>query len=296
MSEIERSGYVAIVGRPNVGKSTLLNSLVGQKLSITSPKPQTTRWQILGINNVDHAQIIYIDTPGMHQGEQRAMNRYLNRLADGVLSDVDVIVFIVDGKYWHQEDQLVLDKIKSVDKPVILAINKIDLLENRAEVLPLIEKLKDKYDFKHIVPMSALKDENVNMLQAEVARMLPEGPALFPEDQITDKSLQFQISEIIREKLINATHEELPYATAVEIEQYKDEGKLIEISAVIWVERQGQKIIVIGKDGEKLKYVGTQARKEIEKLTDRKVFLRLWVKVKENWTDDDRALRGLGFE
>jgi GTP-binding protein Era len=293
---VTHSGYVAIIGRPNVGKSTLLNCLIGKKISITTPKPQTTRWQILGIKTVDHTQFIYMDTPGLHRDEQRAMNRYMNRIASSVILDADVIVFMVDATSWRDEDQLALDKLKEAEKPVILVINKIDLLKDKAELLPVIEKLKNKYDFAHIVPVSAIDAHNTEALEAEIAKLLPEGPALFPEDQLTDKSQRFQIAEIIREKLINATEEELPYATTVEIEQFVPGEKLTEIGAIIWVERQGQKVIVIGKGGERLKKIGTQARKDIEKLLGQKVFLRLWVKIKEHWTDDDKALRTLGYE
>lgn len=290
------SGYVAIVGRPNVGKSTLLNVLLGEKISITSPKPQTTRWQILGIKNIDHAQIIFIDTPGIHHDHKRAMNRYLNRIARSVLLDADIILFMVDAAAWHDEDDLVLTKLKETDKPVILVLNKIDRLKDKSELLPLINKLKEKYLFRQIVPLSALKEENISGLEQEIAALLPEGPLLFPADQITDKSVRFQVAEIIREKLIMATEEELPYATTVEIEQFQTGEKITEINAVIWVERPGQKIIVIGKHGALLKKIGTQARRDIEKLVGGKVFLRLWVKIKKNWTDDDRALRSLGYE
>lgn len=293
---INKSGYVAIIGRPNVGKSTLLNCLLGQKVSITTPKPQTTRWQILGIKTFDDAQIIYIDTPGLHHEQKRAMNRYLNRVASSVLLDADVIVFVVDVTSWRHEDDLVLEKLHETHKPIILALNKIDLLKDKAEILPFIDKLKEKIPFMQIVPLSALKKENVRPLEEEITKLLPEGPQLFPEDQITDKSIRFQVAEIIREKLILATEEELPYATTVEIEEFKEEDKTTHIGAVIWVERDGQKGIVIGKGGALLKKIGTQARRDIEKLLDCKVFLRLWVKVKEHWTDDEKALKGLGYE
>jgi GTP-binding protein Era len=293
---ILKSGFVAIIGRPNVGKSTLINSLLGEKISIISPKPQTTRWQILGIKTLPQAQIIYVDTPGLHRDAKRAMNRYMNRIANAVLLDADVIVFMIDATRWQDEDELVLKKLKDTQKPVILAINKIDLLKEKADLLPLIDKLKDKLHFAHIVPISAMKAENTDMLEHEIAHLLPEGPQLFPEDQITDKSLRFQAAEIIREKLIQVTEEELPYTTTVEIEQLEQGPTLTEIGAVIWVERSGQKIIIIGKKGARLKKVGIQARREIEKRVGTKVFLRLWVKVKENWTDDDKALRSLGYD
>lgn len=298
MSElnIQKSGYVAIVGRPNVGKSTLLNGLLGEKVSITSPKPQTTRWQVLGIQTRDDAQIIYIDTPGMHTEEKRAMNRYMNRVASSVLLDADVLVFVIDATYWHREDELVLKKLQSLEKPVILVLNKIDLVKDKADLLPLIDKVQSKLDFAAIIPISAMKQENTDHLEDEIARLLPAGEQLFPEDQLTDRSVRFQVAEVIREKLIILTDEELPYTTTVEIEQFKEGEKLTEISAVIWVERPGQKVIVIGKKGARLKKVGILARRDIEKMLDAKVFLRLWVKVKENWTDDDKALRGLGYE
>lgn len=300
---ISKSGFVAIVGRPNVGKSTLLNALVGEKISITTPKPQTTRWQIFGIKTLDvaesqesfSAQLIYIDTPGLHSDEKRAMNRYLNRVASSVLLDADVVVFMIDA-YWRKEDEEVLHRLKDIEKPVILVINKIDTMEDKAALLPLIDKLKDKFNFKYIFPVSALKKDNIDALELEIAKLLPEGTALFPEDQVTDRSERFLAAEIIREKLILATEEELPYTTTVEIEQFAPGEKVTEISAVIWVEREGQKVIVIGKKGAKLKKIGTQARRDIEKRIHQKIFLRLWVKVKENWTDDDKAMRGLGYE
>ncbi|HEX4044395.1 MAG TPA: GTPase Era [Gammaproteobacteria bacterium] len=311
--DIQKSGYVAIIGRPNVGKSTLLNVLVHEKISITSAKPQTTRWQILGIQTLPHAQIIYIDTPGLHQDEKRAMNRYMNRVANAVIADADVIMFMMDALHWRHEDELVVEKLQRLDdkKPVILVINKIDLLPDRATLLPFITKLQSKFDFAAIVPISATKADNIDGLEQSIIDLLPAGPMLFPSDQRTDKSVRFQVAEIIREKLIQTTAQELPYATTVEIEQFKvketeavkDETvlanktkEIMEISAIIWVERPGQKIIIIGKEGAKLKKIGTQARREIEKLLGTKVFLRLWVKVKENWTDDERALRGLGYE
>ena len=273
---ITKSGYVAIVGRPNVGKSTLLNCLLGKKLSITSPKPQTTRWQILGIKTFDDAQVVYIDTPGMHREEKRAMNRYMNRIANSVLLDADVIVFMIDATIYRHEDELVIEKLQEVQKPIILVLNKIDLVKDKAELLPLIDKFKDKLTFASIVPISALEKENTQGLEDEIARLIPEGPQLFPDDQVTDKPLRFQLAEIIREKLIQATEEELPYATTVEIEQFEAGEKLTEIGAIIWVERQGQKIIVIGKKA-KLK-IGTQSRRNGKLLGQ--VFLRLWVKVK----------------
>src|SRR5579872_1414360 len=296
MNTLSKCGYVAIVGRPNVGKSTLLNALIGKKISIISPKPQTTRNQILGIKTLDHTQIVFIDTPGLHDAEKRVMNRYMNRLASAVILDADVIVFIIDATRWVDDDELVFKKVSEADAPVILVINKIDKLNDKKEILPLIEKYKEKYHFAHIIPISAKRKENLDSLEETLVSMMPEGPHFFPGEQITDKNERFQVGEIIREKVIRATEQELPYSTTVVVESMKEEGKLLEISAIIWVEREGQKPIVIGKNGERLKSIGTSARKEIVKLLGRKIFLRLWVKVKSNWTDDERALGSLGFE
>ncbi|HSW69917.1 MAG TPA: GTPase Era [Gammaproteobacteria bacterium] len=296
MKTVSRCGYVAIVGRPNVGKSTLLNALIGKKISIISPKPQTTRNQILGIKSIGETQIVYIDTPGLHDAEKRVMNRYMNRLASAVILDADVIVFIVDALRWLPDDELVLKKVSEANAPVILAINKIDKLNDKKEILPLIEKYKEKFDFAHIIPISAKRRENLDSLEETLVNMMPEGPHLFPDEQITDKNERFQVAEIIREKVIRATEQELPYSTTVVVEAMKDEGKLLEISAIIWVEREGQKPIVIGKNGERLKSIGTAARKEMVKLLGKKIFLRLWVKVKSDWTDDEKALGSLGFD
>jgi GTP-binding protein Era len=296
MSTNTRCGYIAIVGRPNVGKSTLLNCILGKKISITTPKPQTTRTQILGVKTTREYQAVYIDTPGIHQAEERAMNRYMNRMANAVMQDADVVLFMIEATRWDREDELVLEKLKKTKAPVILVLNKVDALDDRAEVLPLIIKLKEKYDFADIVPLSARQDDNVAALQQLLTKFLPEGPHLFPEDQLTDKSVRFQIAELIREKVIHFTEQEVPYSTTVEIENIEEKEKLTEISAIIWVERDGQKPIVIGKNGERLKHIGTLARKDIQNLLGRKVFLRLWVKVKDSWTDDERALRSLGFE
>jgi len=298
MTEKEKCGYVAILGRPNVGKSTLLNELLKRKVSITSPKPQTTRYQILGIKTRDSIQTVYIDTPGIHDSGNRAMNRYLNRLATAVIPDVDVIVFMIEALRWHNDDDLVLEKLKSAEMntPVILAINKIDELKDKKLLLPLIQQVQQKYAFKAIIPLSAKRAENVAMLEHEIMELLPENPHFFPDDQVTDKPEKFQMAEFIREKLIQLTEQEVPYSTAVEIEKVEHKEKITEISAIIWVERQGQKAIVIGENGERLKKIGTLARKEIERMLNQKVFLRLWVKVKERWTDDDQVLKNLGYD
>lgn len=296
MKSVEKCGYVAIVGRPNVGKSTLLNDLVGEKVSIVSPKPQTTRNQILGIKTKDQVQAVYIDTPGLHEDEKRAMNRYLNRLANSVIADADVVVFMIEASRWYDEDDAVLKKLEHTTAPVILAINKVDLLKDKSRLLPLISRLSERFKFANIVPLSAKKHENVAELENVIMGFLPEGPHFFPDDQMTDKDERFQVAELIREKLIQLTEQEIPYSTTVVVEALELENNLLKISAIIWVEREGQKAIVIGKDGALLKKIGTLARKDIEKLFNKKVFLRLWVKVKNDWTNNDRLLQGLGFE
>lgn len=296
MKTIEKCGYVAIIGRPNVGKSTLLNDLVKRKISIVSPKPQTTRHQILGINTLDGVQVLYIDTPGLHQTEQRAMNRYMNRLANAVIPDADVIVFMIEATHWNDDDTIVLEKLKAVTAPVILVINKIDLLKDKSRLLPLISRLQEKFPFAQIVPLSAKNRDNVVELEKMIKDYLPAGPHLFPDEQVTDKDERFQVAELIREKLIQYTEQEIPYSTTVVVESLEQEEKLVSISAIIWVEREGQKAIVIGKNGDLLKKIGILARKDIEKLLGKKVFLRLWVKVKNDWTNNDRLLQGLGFE
>lgn len=293
---IEKCGYVAIVGRPNVGKSTLLNDLVGQKISIISPKPQTTRNQILGVKTVNGVQAVYIDTPGLHQTEQRAMNRYMNRLASSVIVDADVVIFMIEAARWYDDDDLVLEKIKEAKAPVIAVINKIDLLKDKSRLLPLISRLNNLFSFANIVPLSAKSHENVMELEKIIMNLLPEGPHFFPDEQVTDKDARFQVAEIIREKLIRLTEQEIPYSTTVVTDSMEYEENLLKISAIIWVEREGQKPIVIGKDGALLKKTGTLARKDIEKLFNKKVFLRLWVKVKNDWTNNERLLQGLGFE
>lgn len=296
MNTETRSGYIAIVGRPNVGKSTLLNSLVGQKVSITTPKPQTTRTQILGIKTVDGAQAVFIDTPGIHTDEKRAMNRYMNRMANAVMVDADVVVFVIEAMHWKEDDELVLNKLKETQSPIILAINKVDKVKDKSKLLPFIEKMAEKANFTHIVPFSAKDKDNVAALEKTIMNMLPEGPHLFPEEQVTDKGERFQAAEIIREKLIQETEQEIPYSTTVEVESFKVEKDIVHISAIIWVEREGQKAIVIGKGGLLLKKIGTLARKDLENIFGQKVFLRLWVKVKSDWTDNERILQNLGFD
>jgi GTP-binding protein Era len=290
-----KAGFVALVGRPNVGKSTLLNYLVGQKISITSRRPQTTRHRIHGIKTTADGQAVFVDTPGIHASEKRAMNRYLNRTAGTALLDVDLIVWVIDRLAWLPEDDLVLDRIKSAGAPVILVINKIDWLEDKSLLLPFLQSAENRYSFAAMIPVSALKGSNLDVLESKIMELLPEGEPIFPEDQITDRSERFLAAEIIREKLLRSLGQEVPHALTVEIEQFKEEGALTRISAVIWVEREGQKAIVIGRKGEVLKKVGERARLDMEHLLDGKVFLQLWVKVKEGWSDDERALRSLGY-
>ena len=290
-----RCGYVALVGRPNVGKSTLLNRILGQKISITSRRPQTTRHRILGIKTQETAQLIYVDTPGIHDYSGRAMNRHMNRTASSVLLDVDVVVFLVGGLKWTPDDDLVLEKLGNIDCPVILAVNKIDLLANRDELLPRLQELSGKYSFEQVIPISATKGDNISALERAVETLLPQAPAIFPEDQVTDRSVRFLTAELVREKLFRKLGRELPYGLTVEIESFKSEPGITHIHALIWVERKSQKMIVIGKQGRLLKEVGIEARRDIESLIDGKVNLKLWVKIKEGWADDERALRSLGY-
>jgi len=290
-----KCGYISIVGRPNVGKSTLLNRILGQKISITSRKPQTTRHNILGIKTTDDSQMIYVDTPGMHINVKNAMNQYMNRSANQTLHDVDVILFLVEGTKWTKEDEAVLRKLEHSSTPVILVINKTDVVTDKASMLPHLKELDEKMKFAHVIAISAKTGKEVNSLENITRTYLQESEQFYPEDQITDRSSRFLASEIIREKLMRKLGQELPYAITVEIEQFKEEGGLYDISAAIWVERKGQKAIIIGKKGENLKIIGSQAREDMEKLFDHKVFLQLWVKVKEGWSDDIRALRSLGY-
>ncbi|SFR75105.1 GTP-binding protein Era [Marinobacter daqiaonensis] len=290
-----RCGFVAIVGRPNVGKSTLLNHVLGQKLSITSRKPQTTRHQILGIKTEGDVQAIYVDTPGMHEDEPRALNRYMNRTASSALKHVDVVVFVVDRHHWTPADEMVLKKLEHLKCPVILAVNKVDKLERRDTLLPVLEELARKRDFAEIIPMSALKEQNLAPLEEAVARFLPESVHFYPDDQITDRSERFVASEMVREKITRQLGAELPYSVAVEIEEFKHDGKTLHISALILVEREGQKKIVIGDKGERLRSIGQEARADMERMFESKVMLRLWVKVRRGWADSDRALKSLGM-
>nr|VFJ88658.1 MAG: GTP-binding protein Era [Candidatus Kentron sp. H]VFJ90771.1 MAG: GTP-binding protein Era [Candidatus Kentron sp. H]VFJ96906.1 MAG: GTP-binding protein Era [Candidatus Kentron sp. H] len=286
-----RRGYVAIIGRPNVGKSTLLNRILGQKLSITSPKPQTTRHRILGIKTTGSRQAIWLDTPGLNFQNKRTINRYMNRTATGAITDVDLAVFVVEAGYWSEWDDNVRDRLAGTDAPVILAVNKVDRIKDKKQLLPFLDKANGEGNYTAIVPLSARRGDNVPLLETLVGEHLPEGEALFPEDQITDRGERFFASELIREKLTRNLGQEVPYRLAVRIEHWREEPRLLTIDAIIWVERDGQKAIVIGKQGTMLKRVGTQAREDMERLFGKKVFLRLWTRVRAGWSEDDATLR-----
>jgi GTP-binding protein Era len=295
-SESRRCGYVAIVGRPNVGKSTLLNHILGQKISITSRKPQTTRHQVLGIKTSGHHQVVFVDTPGLQQEAAKAINRYMNRAASSAIKDVDLIVFVVDRTAWTEEDAMVLAQVERAGVPILLVVNKVDLLPDKSTLLPHLQMLSDKAEFAAVLPVSALQKHNVAQLEEEIHKFLPESDYFFPEEQITDRSQRFLASEIVREKIMRQLGEELPYAITVEIEEFALEGAVLHISAVIFVERKGQKKILIGQKGSRLRAIGSDARRDMELLFDHKVMLRLWVKVKSGWSDDERALRSLGYD
>ena len=292
---VTRCGYVAIVGRPNVGKSTLLNHILGQKLAITSRKPQTTRHNMLGIKTEGSVQAVYVDTPGLHKNGEKALNRYMNKTAAAALKDVDVVIFVVERTRWSEEDQMVLERIQYVQGPVIVAINKTDRIEDKSELMPHLEWLQQQLPNAIIVPISAQHGHNLEALEQQVANHLPESEHFFPEDQITDRSSRFLAAELVREKIMRQLGAELPYQITVEIEEFKQQGRTLHIHALILVERDGQKKIIIGDKGERIKRIGMEARKDMEVLFDSKVMLNLWVKVKGGWSDDERALRSLGY-
>lgn len=294
--EKQYCGFIAIVGRPNVGKSTLLNQLLGQKVSITSRKPQTTRHRIMGIDTDGAYQAIYVDTPGLHIEEKRAINRLMNRAASSSIGDVELVIFVVEGTNWTADDEMVVNKLRSLKCPVLLAINKVDNVTDKSKLLPHIAFLSQQMNFLDVVPISAEKGMNVDTIAAIARKVLPEAEHHFPEDYITDRSQRFMASEIIREKLMRFLGEELPYSVTVEIEQFvaNDRGGY-DVHGLILVEREGQKKMVIGNKGAKIKTIGIEARQDMEKMFDAKVHLELWVKVKSGWADDERALRSLGY-
>jgi len=292
-----RAGFVALVGRPNVGKSTLLNALLNRKLSIVSPKPQTTRHRIVGLLNRPSYQIALVDTPGLHVGARRMLNQYMNRAAASSLADADLVGFVVEALKFTAEDARVLQRITAAGRPAILIVNKVDRARPRTRLLPYLEMLAKRHAFVDIVPVSALKSDNIARLPDIFAAHLPESPALFPPEQLTDRSESFQAAEIIREKLTLRLQQELPYGLSVEIERMADtEDGRLEIGAVIWVERTAHKAIVIGEGGSLLKEVGRTARFDLNRLFGRRTHLELWVKVKENWADSASALKALGYE
>jgi len=289
-------GYVTILGRPNVGKSTLLNNLIGQKLSITSRKPQTTRRHMIGVNTDKNHQIIYIDTPGLQDSPINAMNRYMNKEATNALAGIDVLIYVVEALKWTAIDEHILGLIKDNTAPVILAINKMDKIKDKETMLPFLKELSGKMNFKEIIPVSALSRKSLRPLEKSIKELLPVGTFQFPGDQITDKSQRYFAAEFIREKLIKRLGEELPYTTTVTIDSFVEKEKIIHIDAIIWVASKGQKTIVIGQKGAGLKAVGEQARKDMERMFENKVFLRTWVKVKDKWMDNELAIKQLGFD
>ena len=292
-----RSGFVALIGRPNVGKSTLLNALLGQKLSIVTPRPQTTRHRVIGLLNLPGGQIAFVDTPGLHRGPKRALNRAMNRTAAAALADSDLALFVVEALKWTAEDTLALERLKSSGRPAIAVVNKVDRVHPRERLLPFLAELAARHDFADIVPVSAQKASNLEPLLRVTLAALPEGEPMFPKEQLTDRSLSFRIAETIREKLTLELVEELPYGIAVDVESIDESepGRAV-VSAVIWVDREGQKPIVIGAGGERLKRIGSAARAELNRMFDRRFHLTLWVKVREDWADDARALASLGIE
>ncbi len=290
-----RCGFAAVVGRPNVGKSTLINALLKRKVSITSPKPQTTRHRILGVKTSGDAQIVFVDTPGINYTETRALNRYMNRAAHSAIEDVDVVIFVVEALKWTSQDQRVEERIEASKRPTILVLNKVDRVRPRSKLLPFIDELAKDHGFDEIVPLSALRGENLEALESAIKKRLPQSERLFPEDVFTDRGERFIAAELVREKLMLRLDQEVPYRLSVEIEEMAVRNDVLHISAIIWVERPGQKAIVIGQKGEMIKQVGTSARREMQKLFEQRVDLRLWVKVKDDWSDNDRALASLGY-
>lgn len=290
-------GYIALVGRPNVGKSTLLNNILEQKISITSRKPQTTRHSILGIRTENEYQFVYVDTPGIHQsGNKKAMNRLMNKTAMSVLRDVDVIAFVVDGTHWEEEDEYVLNLIKQANVPSVLVVNKVDKIDDKAQLLPWMEQMSHKHEFAALIPVSAKTGIQVDELQRKLQTFLPEGPHLFPEGQLTDRPIKFLCAELVREKIFRFCGQELPYAVTVDIESFKEEEHLIRIHALILVEKENHKRMIIGDKGQKLKEMATSARLDMEQLLQKKVFLQCWCKVKSGWADDERLLKQLGYD
>ncbi len=291
-----RCGFAALVGRPNVGKSTLLNALIGQKVSIVTPRPQTTRHRILGLLQLPNAQIAFVDTPGLHSQAKRALNKAMNRTAAAALEDADLAVFVVEALVWNSEDEQVLKRIARAGRPVLVAVNKVDKAKPRERLLPYLAELDRRHGFLALVPVSALKEKNLDDLRQAIAAHLPVSPPLFPDGELTDRGVEFRIAEMIREKLTLELNQEVPYGIAVEVEKLAEQDGQLTVDAAVWVDREGQKPIVIGAKGERLKRVGTSARLALNGLLGRRLHLNLWVKVRENWADNARALRELGLE
>ena len=295
-SQTKKTGMVSLIGKTNVGKSTLLNQLVEQKVSITSRKPQTTRQRLLGIKTDGSNQIIYVDTPGFHQGHKRALNKFMNKTALSSIEGVDIILFVVDALNFSQTDEHLLSQVSTKDNQVMLVINKIDKVAKKEKLIPFVEEVIKLFPFSEVIPISALKRKNIDILEKEITKRLPVGAHLYPEDQIAGSSERFLASEIIREKCISRVGDEIPYRLSVVIDSFKEEDKLITIDGTIYIEKESQKGIVIGEQGKRLKAIGTAARKELEGMLDNKVMLRLWVKVKKDWTNDRSALNFMGYK
>lgn len=289
------AGYVAVIGRPNVGKSTLVNALVGAKVSIVSNRPQTTRHRLLGIATFPEGQLLLVDTPGIHREQKRAMNRIMNRAARGALEGVDAALLVVVAGRWDEEDGLAFDALREAGVPVVLVVNQVDRIKDKTTLLPYLQTVTEGREFAGVVPLSALKRKGLEQLVSTVLPLVPVQDALYGEDEITDKSQRFLAGELVREQLMRQLGNELPYATTVEIESFTVDGSMLRIGAVIWVEREGQKAIVIGKAGSRLKEISTKARMGMERLFEAKVFLETWVRVREGWSDDEAALKALGY-
>ena len=295
-STTKKTGMVSLIGKTNVGKSTLLNQLVEQKISITSRKPQTTRQRLLGIKTKGSNQIIYVDTPGFHQGHKRALNKFMNKTALSSIEGVDIVLFVVDALNFSVTDGHLLSQVSTKDSQVILVINKIDKVAKKEKLIPFVEEVTKLFPFSEVIPISALKRKNIDILEKEITKRLPVGAHLYPEDQIADSSERFLTSEIIREKCISRVGDEIPYRLSVVIDNFKEEDKLITIDGTIYIEKSSQKGIVIGEQGKRLKAIGTAARKDLERMLGNKVMLRLWVKVKKDWTNDRSALNFMGYK
>ena len=291
-----RCGYVALVGRPNVGKSTLMNRILGQKLSIVTAKPQTTRQQIAGIKTTGRGQVIYVDTPGIHLAAKKALNRYMNRIARAAVHDVDLVLFLIEAGRWTRQDENVARTLAEVNVPVVLVVNKIDLVPDKRELLVFLDKQVKSGRFEEVLLIAATAGDGVEDLENRVLERLPFSRPFYDEDQFTDRSERFLAGELIREQLMLRLHQELPYSLTVEIEEFRREKGLLRIGAIVWVERDSQKQIVIGKGGDVLKQVGTRSRRALEEMFEEKIFVRMWVKVSKDWSDNERALKQFGFE